>query len=71
QRDIPRSAAAIDSDGIAHYNRMHTRMLNAGIYLPPSGYEVCFLSTVHTDEVLNEAAETIARIIGEEAHQWA
>lgn len=71
QRDIPRSAGAVDSDGIAHYNRMHTRMLEAGIYLPPSGYEVCFLSTVHTDKLLDDAANTIARLIGEEAHEWA
>ncbi len=71
QRDIPRSASAIAPDGINHYNRMHKRMLEAGIYLPPSGYEVCFLSTAHTDEMLDDAAETIERIIGEEAHEWA
>jgi len=71
QRDLPRAAAGIDPDGIAHYNRMHARMLDAGLYLPPSGYEVCFLSTVHTGDLLDQAAETMATIIGEEAHQWA
>ncbi len=69
QRDLPRAASDIDSDGIAHYNRMHERMLTAGMYLPPSGYEVCFLSTVHTDDILDKAAATIAVIIGEEARQ--
>jgi len=71
QRDLPRAASGIDPDGIAHYNRMHARMLDAGIYLPPSGYEVCFLSTVHSDDLLDRAAATIAAIVGEEAHRWA
>lgn len=71
QRDLPRTAAAISKDGISHFNRMHERVLDEGIYLPPSGYEVCFLSSSHTDGELDAAAETMAAIIGEEAHAWA
>ncbi len=71
QKDQPRAASEIEADGIAHYNRMHRRVLDAGIYLPPSGYEVCFISAAHTDRMLDEAADTLAAIIEAEAHTWA
>lgn len=70
QKELPRSADKIDTDGIAHYNRMHKSVLNDGLYLPPSGYEVCFLSAAHTDEMLDGAAEILAKNIKREAHQW-
>ncbi|PWB76340.1 aspartate aminotransferase family protein, partial [candidate division GN15 bacterium] len=71
QRDIPRAAHAIDSDGVAHYNRMHEKILDAGIYLPPSGYEVCFLSAAHTGDMLSNAARILVQAIRQEAHVWA
>lgn len=71
QRSLPRTSAGIDSDGIAHFNRMHERILEAGIYLPPSGYEVCFLSTAHDEATLDQAADTMGKIIAQEAHAWA
>ncbi|MCH7705667.1 MAG: hypothetical protein IIB33_01305 [Chloroflexi bacterium] len=52
------------------YMRMG-RMLEAGLYLPPSGYEVCFISAAHTDELLDEAAQTFITVIQTEAHTWA
>lgn len=70
QKELPRAAAQINPDGIAHFNRMHEKVLNAGVYLPPSGYEVCFLSTAHTDEMLTTAADTLVSAIGNEAHAW-
>jgi len=70
QKDLPRSANKIDPDGIAHFNRMHEAVLNDGLYLPPSGYEVCFISAAHTDEMLDEAADILAKNIKREAHQW-
>ena len=70
QRDLPHSAAGIDKDGIGHYNRVHEKVLNHGIYLPPSGYEVCFISAAHPDKMLREAAHTLAGIIRQEAHKW-
>jgi glutamate-1-semialdehyde 2,1-aminomutase len=70
QRELPRSSAAISKDGISHYNRMHSKVLNIGLYVPPSGYEVCFVSAAHTDEMLSEAADKLATLIKEEAHEW-
>jgi glutamate-1-semialdehyde 2,1-aminomutase len=71
QRELPRAAHEISGDGISHFNRMHAAVLDAGIYLPPSGYEVCFLSAAHDEEHLDKAAETLADLIGREAHEWA
>ena len=70
QGDLPRAAHEISADGIAHYNRMHARTLENGVYIPPSGYEVCFLSAAHTDEMLTEAALVLTDSIRSEAHQW-
>ncbi|MBU1470134.1 MAG: glutamate-1-semialdehyde 2,1-aminomutase [candidate division Zixibacteria bacterium] len=71
QRDLPRSAEAISKDGISHYNRMHSKVLDSGLYMPPSGYEVCFISAAHTDEMLTDAAAKLASLIREEAHEWS
>ncbi|MFH2035503.1 MAG: glutamate-1-semialdehyde 2,1-aminomutase, partial [Candidatus Zixiibacteriota bacterium] len=71
QPNIPRSAEGIEKDGIMHYNRMYKKVINQNIYLAPSGYEVCFISAAHTDEMLNEAADIISAAINEEAHEWA
>ncbi len=71
QNDLPRAAHTISTDGISHYNRMHSKILDQGIYLPPSGYEVCFLSAAHTDELLEQAASILATAIKKEAHVWA
>ena len=71
QRELPKTASAISNDGISHFNRIHEKVLNSGIYLPPSGYEVCFISAAHTDEMLDSAAATLSEKIQQEAHLWA
>ena len=45
-------ADRVDSGAIAKFNRMHGLMLEQGVYLPPSGFEVAFLSAAHGDEEL-------------------
>lgn len=56
----PCRAIDVDECGIGIYNAMHRDLLNAGIYLPPSGYEVMFISTAHTQSDLDGAATLIA-----------
>jgi glutamate-1-semialdehyde 2,1-aminomutase len=56
----PKAADQIDPKAIDRYNRCHRRILDAGIYLPPSGYEVCFVSAAHQPEDLATAAEVMA-----------
>ena len=63
QKTPPRSAAMIETEGIHRYNLLHGPALEAGIYLPPSGYEVCFVSSAHTEEMLLSAAEVLACLI--------
>ena len=38
---------------------LHKELLDRGVYLGPSGYEVGFISAAHTTEVLEEAAKHI------------
>jgi glutamate-1-semialdehyde 2,1-aminomutase len=60
QNKPQRCAVDIDERGISIYNAMHRDLLNAGVYLPPSGYEVMFISTAHTQSDLDRAADLIA-----------
>jgi len=51
-------ASAINSD-TAQYAKFHTAMLKAGVYLPPSQFEACFISTEHKQ---SDIAQTIAAV---------
>ena len=44
----PRAPHQIEDAAIARFNRAYAGFLKQGLYLPPSGYEVAFLSTAHT-----------------------
>jgi glutamate-1-semialdehyde 2,1-aminomutase len=41
------------------YRRFFHAALARGIYLPPSAYEVCFVSLAHDDDVLAQAADAL------------
>ena len=47
----------------ARFGRFHQAMLARGVYLPPSGYEACFVSAAHGDQeveqILNAAREAL------------
>jgi glutamate-1-semialdehyde 2,1-aminomutase len=45
---IPRRADLIDPAIGPRFSALHRRLLDLGVYLPPSAYEVWFLSTAHT-----------------------
>ncbi len=53
------SVDQIKSCDMKLYARFHFEMLSRGIYLAPSGYEVGFLSTVHSDEDLSKTADAV------------
>ena len=46
--DNPRTAAAISPVAVRRFNAMFQSVLRSGCYLPPSAYEVLFLSAAHT-----------------------
>jgi len=52
-----KSADEVDSAGMDKFKMLHNELLERGVYLGPSGYEVGFVSTAHTEEDLKLAAE--------------
>lgn len=59
QKTMPRRADQIENAAIDRYNRHHRTILDQGIYLPPSGYEVMFISLAHNTDMLDHAAGII------------
>ena len=52
-----RKASDIDSDSMEHFKKLHKALLERGVYIGPSGFEVGFISSAHTKEVLDESIE--------------
>jgi len=46
----------IDAGSMEHFKKLHHELLQRGVYLGPSGYEVGFVSAAHTDADIDEAA---------------
>jgi len=63
-------ADRVESGAIRQFNRLHKALLDEGVYLPPSGYEVAFLSIAHGDHErahFEAALAKAARVLGETA----
>jgi glutamate-1-semialdehyde 2,1-aminomutase len=58
-KELVRSPAAIPAEQKERYARVFHALLGRGVYLAPSGYEVSFLSTAHTDAQLEELARAL------------
>jgi glutamate-1-semialdehyde 2,1-aminomutase len=58
--EVPRSAERIRPESAERYARIHPRLLDRGIYLAPSAYEVAFLSAAHTQEEVESLAGELA-----------
>jgi glutamate-1-semialdehyde 2,1-aminomutase len=54
-----RDFGAARSQSAAVYAAFFHAMLDAGVYLPPSGYEAWFLSAAHDDEAINRIADAL------------
>ncbi|MBA2259356.1 MAG: hypothetical protein H0W18_10695 [Acidobacteria bacterium] len=50
-----RSVAAIPKGQTEWYQRFFHAALGRGVYLPPSGFEVCFVSLAHEPRILDQA----------------
>jgi glutamate-1-semialdehyde 2,1-aminomutase len=57
------SADQIDPKEMEKFKVMHHELLQRGIYLGPSGYEVGFVSAAHSKSDLSEAAEIICSVL--------
>ena len=60
QTSPPRTAAALDAAHTPHYGQLFHHLLNRGIALAPSMYEVGFLSLAHREEDLERLANALA-----------
>ena len=69
QNETPHAPAEIKAEAVERFNRRHYDLLQNGYYFPPSAYEVCFISTAHTTEVLSEAADKIAEVFTSETNE--
>jgi len=57
--DKPRRPDRISPNAVKRYNAIYWKMLEAGYYLPPSAYEVLFLSAAHTREHIEGLANAL------------
>ncbi len=58
-----RSAEEIDSDSMKYFRILHKELLERGIYLGPSGYEVGFVCEAHTEEDLIKTAKAFGEAL--------
>ncbi len=60
QPAAPRAFEAIDGSKMATYGRLHRDLIDRGVYLAPSGWEVGFVSAAHTDEDIDTTCAAVA-----------
>lgn len=58
-----RTIADIPSSHKSNFATFFHKLLNQGVYLAPSGYEVGFLSTVHTKDIIDLTIEKIKQAL--------
>jgi len=56
---VPNTASAIPSSAMTDYHGRYRGWLARGVYLPPSAYEVCFLSAAHTTADLDTLLDVL------------
>lgn len=61
----PRDFSEVLATDKERFIRLFNRLLDGGIYLPPSPFEVSFLSMAHDDTVLEEAGRAFERAFAE------
>lgn len=62
-KEFVRSAEEIDGDSMKYFRILHKELLERGIYLGPSGYEVGFVCEAHTMEDLERTAKAFAEAL--------
>jgi glutamate-1-semialdehyde 2,1-aminomutase len=59
----PRAAITLTEKNSDRFASIFHAMLARGVYLPPSAYEVCFLSTAHTTADLEHFVKALGESI--------
>jgi glutamate-1-semialdehyde 2,1-aminomutase len=60
QGALPRKADDISQPAMDRFKKIYWSLIEKGYYLPPSSYEVMFLSTAHTQAEVEGLAQAIA-----------
>lgn len=58
-----RSANDIDPESMKYFKRMYHLLLENGVYLGPSGYEVGFVSSAHSKEDLDKTINVFEKVL--------
>jgi glutamate-1-semialdehyde 2,1-aminomutase len=59
--DNIKTAEAIDGDSMKHFRLLHAALLENGVYLGPSGYEVGFIGEAHTQQDIEKTIAAFAK----------
>ena len=62
---LPTRADQLLPEGISRFTALFRKLIDRGIYLAPSGYEIGFISLAHTEADLLLAAQTIGSALSE------
>lgn len=62
---LPRRFDEIRDEAATRYGFLHRRLLNRGVYLAPSAYEVGFLSVAHTEEQIERTCSALEEALAE------
>ena len=60
QPEAPRAVEAVDASKMEIYGRLHRGLIERGVYLAPSGWEVGFVSAAHTDQDIDTTVAAVA-----------
>lgn len=55
------SAEEIDGDSMKYFRQLHASLLEQGVYLGPSGYEVGFMGEAHNDTDIQKTIDAFAK----------
>ena len=58
-----KNASEIDPDSMIYFKEMHSQLLERGVYMGPSGYEVGFVSKAHSKKDLKKASKIICKVL--------
>ncbi|MEX1311268.1 MAG: glutamate-1-semialdehyde 2,1-aminomutase [Candidatus Sulfomarinibacteraceae bacterium] len=61
----PITAECIAPDAAGRYARLHAALIERGVYLAPSAYEVMFVSTAHDETVIDDTVEAFDSAVAE------
>lgn len=65
QSSAIKTAEEIDPAGMDHFRKLHASLLEKGIYLGPSGYEVGFVSEAHSNEDIDRTINAFCSSLDE------